>query len=252
MKYRILRLILAGLWIATPCLAQASSGGLPATVVSDSSACKFTPAESGWTGSCGPLLRQEPKFTIAKTAKITTGAWRKGVEPISVWSGKMTDPASAIELEIYPGGSGVLRTELGWFPVTEFAAKNKALTFSLDTSRPVPPNELDRRIVERAAAILSSDGVWNRVDTRQCSPSDTKWSIYCAMVRATIDETGAVHHRRPALQVIRAIVEKRSAGRKYTHRLMDYNNDPSTKLEDVKSLFAEAIAEIGRKTDGRK
>jgi hypothetical protein len=28
------------------------------------------------------------------------------------------------------------------------------------------------------------------------------------------------------------------------HRLMGYNNDPSTRLEDVRSLFAEAIARI--------
>jgi hypothetical protein len=44
--------------------------------------------------------------------------------------------------------------------------------------------------------------------------------------------------------VVREIVDQRSAGRKYDHRLMGYNNDPSTRLEDVQSLFAEALARM--------
>jgi hypothetical protein len=65
------------------------------------------------------------------------------------------------------------------------------------------------------------------------------------MQRATIEVTGAFHHRRPALEVVRLIVEKRTVGRPYHHRLMDYNNDPSTHLDDVRSLFAEALAQMG-------
>jgi hypothetical protein len=64
------------------------------------------------------------------------------------------------------------------------------------------------------------------------------------MEKATIDVTGAFHHRRPALQVVRAIVDERTVNRPYQHRLMDYNNDPTTRLEDVRSLFAEAIRRI--------
>jgi hypothetical protein len=41
---------------------------------------------------------------------------------------------------------------------------------------------------------------------------------------------------------VRKIVDERAANRSYDHRLMDYNNDATTKLEDVKTLFAEAIA----------
>jgi hypothetical protein len=56
--------------------------------------------------------------------------------------------------------------------------------------------------------------------------------------------TGGFHHRRPALELVRQIVDERSEGRNYHHRLMDYNNDPSTRLEDVQSLFAEALARM--------
>jgi|HubBroStandDraft_4_1064222.scaffolds.fasta_scaffold164813_3 hypothetical protein len=31
--------------------------------------------------------------------------------------------------------------------------------------------------------------------------------------------------RRPAMEVVRIIIDERSAGRNYQHRLMDYNND---------------------------
>jgi len=46
------------------------------------------------------------------------------------------------------------------------------------------------------------------------------------------------------MELVRVIVEERSKGKDYNHRLMGYNNDPSTHLEDVKSIFAEAIARI--------
>ena len=43
---------------------------------------------------------------------------------------------------------------------------------------------------------------------------------------------------------MREIVEARSKDKDYSHRLMDYNNDRTTTLADVKSLFAEALARI--------
>jgi hypothetical protein len=98
--------------------------------------------------------------------------------------------------------------------------------------------------VKRAAAILSSTSAWNRSDNRKCPKGATKWSIYCSMEQATIDVSGAFSHRRPALEVVREIVDQRSVGRNYSHRLMDYNNDPLTRLEDVQSLFAEALARM--------
>jgi hypothetical protein len=104
------------------------------------------------------------------------------------------------------------------------------------------------KIVRRAAAILSSTTVWNRADNRECPKNAQTWSIYCAMVEATIQITGGFQHRRPALEVVREIVEERAATRNYQHRLMDYNNDPTTRLSDVQSLFAEALARMNDAT----
>jgi hypothetical protein len=178
---------------------------------------------------------------------LVGGVWRTDIRPSSVWAGDMTDdgyPNARVQLEIYGGGSGILRTIYGWFPVTRFVSSTTSLTFDVDATTEVPPSELDRKIVQRAAAILSSDGVWNRADNRVCPASATKWSIYCAMEKATAEISGGVDHRRPALEVVREIVEQRSSGRNYHHRLMDYNNDRRTTLADVRSLFDDALARM--------
>jgi hypothetical protein len=119
-----------------------------------------------------------------------------------------------------------------------------ALAFTLEPSREVAPNTLDLQIVERAVKILSTEDAWNRVDNRQCPANAKKWSIYCALEKAEFEVTGGFHHRRPAAEVVREIVDRRTANRNYHHRLMDYNNDPTTHLQDIQSLFQEAEAKI--------
>lgn len=149
-----------------------------------------------------------------------------------------------VEIEIYDGGRGVMRTYTGWFPVSGFVTTGGAIRFQLDGKDEVPANATDRAILVRAAALLTSDAVWNRADDRKC-PADAKtWSIYCAVERAQIEVAGGFHHRRPAGELVRVIVDERTKDRDYSHRMMDYNNDPSTRLADVQSLFAEAIARI--------
>jgi hypothetical protein len=120
------------------------------------------------------------------------------------------------------------------------------MEFRFDAAHEVPPNELDRLIVQRAASLLSRDTVWNRKDDRNCPRGASTWSIYCAMERATRDISGGFHHRRPAMELVRQIVEERTAGRDYSHRLMDYNNDRATALADVNGLFGEALQRISK------
>jgi hypothetical protein len=107
-------------------------------------------------------------------------------------------------------------------------------------------NALDQKIVQKAGAILATEAVWNRTDNRECPASATTWSIYCALEKATFDVTGGFHHRRPALEIAREIVDERAAKRNYHHRLMEYNNDPTTHLANVQGLFKEALNRIGK------
>jgi hypothetical protein len=149
-----------------------------------------------------------------------------------------------VEIEIYAGGTGIIRTYNGWFPVTLLAVKGSAVRFRIDTLKEIPAGALDREILERAAKIIASDSVWNRADNRKCPATATTWSIYCAVEKAEIEVTGGFHHRRPAGELVREIVDERAKNRNYSHRMMDYNNDPMTTLADVRSLFAEALGRI--------
>ena len=162
----------------------------------------------------------------------------------SVKPADLAEMADDVEIELYDGGTGVIRTYNGWYAVSGFSAKDSSVRFQLDTAAEIAPNALDREIVRRADALLSSDAVWNRADNRKCDAAAKMWSIYCALEAATREVTGGFHHRRPALETVRVIVEERTKDRNYSHRLMDYNNDPSTKLTDVHSLFAEALAKM--------
>ena len=205
--------------------------------------CVFHRVDDHFGGSCGALFGQTPAMTLSPAAAVTTGVWRDDIHPASVWAGDMTDQGyrnARLELEIYADSTGVLRTEYGWFAVTQFAS-SPTLSFDLDASHEVKPNALDQKIVREAAAILSTETVWNRADNRECPASATTWSIYCALEKATFDVTGGSHHRRPALEVVREIVDQRTTTRTYHHLLMGYNNDPTTRLSDVQSLFKEAL-----------
>jgi hypothetical protein len=233
---------------AAPAPALAPASASAPTPASAPSLCELHAHAGHWVGSCGRILDETPTLTLAPATAITSGIWRRDAKPNAVWAGTMIveeAPNAPVELEVYGGGSGVLRTVFGWFAVSGLKESGQTLRFELDASREVPPSALDREILERAAAILSSESAWNRADNRKCPPAATSWSLYCAMERATVEVTGAFHHRRPALELVRQIVDERSAGRPYNHRLMDYNNDPTTRLADVRGIIADALSRLG-------
>lgn len=220
------------------------------------STCTFA-GDSAVTGSCGRLFDQTPEMTLRRAHSVVGGVWRSGSLPSKVWYGDMTDqgyPNAPIQLQIYDAGSGILQTIYGWFPVTRYRTTPSGIAFELDGHHEVSPNALDTQIIRRAAEIISTPAVWNRADNRKCTPDATKWSVYCAGVRAVEEVTGGtgggngIDHRRPALEVIRGIVDDRSRGRRYHHHLMDYNNDPTTTFADVQSLFSEALRRMSDST----
>lgn len=71
----------------------------------------------------------------------------------------------------------MIRAYAGWFPVSGFTSGftsgDSVLQFQFDPAQEVPPNGLDREILQHAAAIITSDAVWNRADNRKCAPTAT-------------------------------------------------------------------------------
>jgi hypothetical protein len=160
----ILILIAAAVCMAwRPGIAAADSAATAA--VSD---CQFHRSNNGWTGSCGAVFGEMPVLSIALAKSITTGIWRQGLQPKAVWAGVLTqvgEPDYPVEIEVYTQGTGVLRTEYGWFSVSGFSTDESRLKFQLDASHEVAPGGLDRAILKRADVLLSSAAVWNRADT---------------------------------------------------------------------------------------
>jgi hypothetical protein len=113
--------------------------------------------------------------------------------------------------------------------------------------RDQPVTEEDLRILQRADTILSSPAVWNRHDTRVCTPKDKTWSLFCAMEKALLDVLGEYRHREVALQEVRFAVEDATRGIEFHHRMMDYNNLESTKFEDIKKILEVATDRVGKR-----
>lgn len=214
-------------------------------------------------GSCGTAfgaasgIEGEVILKLHPVKAISSGRWKTGDTPAAAWAGDMTTPSSGhtgVELQRSIYNDGVLRTQFGWFRVhgveeNEDYTRDQGssrLSFRLDTRGEVPPNSMDVAILRRAKTLLADASNWDRQDDRQCTPAKPKLSLYCALREASISASGGFHHRRPALEIVRRLVDARSAGRDYRHRLRDYNNDPRTSLADIQTLFDEAIAEAQR------
>jgi hypothetical protein len=101
-----------------------------------------------------------------------------------------------------------------------------------------PVTEDDVRIVRRASEILNSETKWNRADNRVCPADANTFSVYCALEKATKEVTGKFEHRGAAMQEARFVIDEIAPNRKnYHHRLMNYNNDPTTTFPDVQKFF---------------
>ena len=116
--------------------------------------------------------------------------------------------------------------------------KSQAAQNSDDADARPPVTKADLQIVRRARKILSSPAVWNRADTRECPANEKTFSIYCALEKATDEVGGNFQHRGAAMQEARFVIDDTAPNaKKYSHRLMDYNNDPTTTFTDVQKFF---------------
>ncbi len=111
-----------------------------------------------------------------------------------------------------------------------------------------PVTTADVRIAQRAQKILNSPAKWNRADTRVCPAQAKTYSLYCALEKATDEVTGNFQHRSAAMQEARFVIDDIAPNRKnYEHRLMDYNNDPTTTFADIKKVLRLLQARITKR-----
>ena len=105
----------------------------------------------------------------------------------------------------------------------------------------------DLQILQRAKEILSDESKWNSDDDRVCNDDDTKWSLFCALKKATIETIGEYDHRRVALMEVRWIIHKLMEGEDFKHRLMDFNN--TREFNDIVKVLDESIQQVQAKLE---
>ncbi len=117
-----------------------------------------------------------------------------------------------------------------------------------DDSEVRPPvTKADLDIVKRARETLNSPAVWNRADNRECPAGEKKLSLYCALQKATEEVGRHFEHRGAAMQEARFLIDEITHNRDYDHRLMNYNNDPSTTFADIQKFFTRLEARIAER-----
>jgi hypothetical protein len=113
--------------------------------------------------------------------------------------------------------------------------------------RDQPVSKDDLLILQRADEILSDETKWNRKDDRHCNQDAKAWSLYCALQKATTDILGKDDHRRAALQEVRFAIEDVTSRHEFKHRLMEFNNLPTTEFKDVKKVLKIAKDKVAAK-----
>lgn len=150
-------------------------------------------------------------------------------------------------------GGGLAVVALCWALSAAAQSGKPAASAPADDPDARPPvTEVDRRIVRRARELLDSPAKWDRADNRKCPEHVATVSLYCALERATVDVGGKAEHRGAALQEVRFVIDEIASTRNYDHRLMDYNNDPSTSFADIQEVLriADRIFTLRLKGDG--
>jgi hypothetical protein len=107
-------------------------------------------------------------------------------------------------------------------------------------------DSLETRILARASELLHDPARWNRNDDRRCAEGAETLSLYCALIRATEEISGTSYHRTTAMEEVRAVIGERGS-KTYDHRLMGFNNDPETRLEDVHAVLRAAAQRLAER-----
>ena len=100
------------------------------------------------------------------------------------------------------------------------------------------------RVLRRADALLGDEGAWDRSPVRTGGLVGGRYTLYGALAAACQEVTGCYSHRHPALEAVRAAVEQRVPGRRWKHRLAEFNAEAS--FQDVKAILRSAIAAASR------
>lgn len=134
------------------------------------------------------------------------------------------------------GDTWMLKTTNGWYPMQDVVFKGKKLTYTFPWDFQAPYTAHDLEILKKTDALLSAE-TWQKEDDRDCDVDfqENKYSLYCALKKASLDVTGDFNHRSGAMNIVREDIVLLNPLKEYEHRLMDFNNENS--LTTIKELL---------------
>ncbi len=128
-----------------------------------------------------------------------------------------------------------MKSSLGYFLWEFLSVQDDRLCFAIYWWYRPPAMEVDLEIIEMSLELLADSDQWHKADDRDCAAdiSNNHWSLFCALKHASIEKTGEYNHHNCAIQTTRQVIDEMIPDHGYAHTLMDYNNAPSVKHDDV-------------------
>jgi hypothetical protein len=132
-----------------------------------------------------------------------------------------------------------MKTSNGWYPWERIKVANNELTFSYDYWYCPPATKIDLEILDLTFDYLNDSESWHQNDDRKCEADELNniWSMFCSIKTASIDKLGEYNHRGAVIQTTRNVIDELYPDHGYAHTLMDFNNDSSTRFEDIKRVL---------------
>ena len=139
-----------------------------------------------------------------------------------------------------------MKTMLGYFLWEMLEIEENKLTFAIYWWYHPPATQIDVEILNMAHELLSDPEHWHQNDDRRCEDDGEKnmWSLFCALKFASVELTKEYNHHNTAIQTVRFVIDDWKPDHEYPHTLMDFNNDESTRHDDILEVIEEAKRRI--------
>jgi hypothetical protein len=139
-----------------------------------------------------------------------------------------------------------MKSSLGYF-IWEYASvTSQQIAFAFYFWYTPPATQTDLAALQQAEQLLETPSNWHQQDDRKCEDdlATHRWSLFCALKHASIDQAGEYNHHNTAIQYVRFVIDERVPDHGFAHTLMDYNNAPTTTHRDILRCIALAKKRI--------
>lgn len=220
-------------------VAAAVALGVPWAGGAQITTCTLVQVEDrSYRGACSDGTREQ-SISLSLTAENELFPWTGTVQsrfgPGVVHLAPPSDAA-------YPRGA-IRRYDFAFDDLETYSLAGDSLTFSFHSFSGAAPSDLDRAIIDRADAIMSSYG-WDAREPADCPERGSAVGLRCALRQASVELAGYLDVGQPALVLANRIVDEVAAGREDIDDLRTYNNHPEHTRAEVLAVLERARQRI--------